>query len=79
MSVSPSPTVTSFDALPLWLTLDHMVELYGKTPRAIERLVRLGRTREIPPPTLTHPMRWSRQDIERHWRGAHTDKSWRTA
>lgn len=76
--MSPTPTITSFEQLPLWLTVEHIVALYGRTPRAIERLVKLGRTHELPAPALSRPMRWSREDVERHWRGA-SKKSWRTA
>lgn len=64
----PAPVAKSFEDYPLFLTIDHMVEIYGRTRGWIERIVREGR-KEIPPPASTHPMRWSRKDVERQWAG----------
>jgi hypothetical protein len=67
-AISPQPAnIKSIEELPLVVSIEKVAELYGRSPRAIERLVRLNR--EIPQPFLTHPMRWSRADLDAHLNG----------
>lgn len=60
-------TVTSWDQLPLICGVPEFMALSGLSARAIERYVRLGR--RFPQPILTHPMRWSRDDLRRFVEG----------
>jgi hypothetical protein len=61
----PAPVFTSWDELPLMVPIEQVAALYGKSTRAIVRLVRLEQG--IPAPILTRPLRWSRADLQAHW------------
>lgn len=65
MSVTPS--IKSWDELPLIVPIEQVCELYGQSYYGIWRMVKAHRG--IPQPMLTNPMRWSRADLQRHWEG----------
>lgn len=72
MNQRPAPLVIrDWAELPLYVDVVTVAAIYGKSTRAIDRLVRLGRSKDIPMPALTRPMRWSRADLQRHWERGH--------
>lgn len=50
---------------PLNVPITRVAALWGRSERAIQRLVKM---RRFPAPALTHPMVWSRIDLEEFWR-----------
>lgn len=59
-------TLTDWSQVSLFPDLADVARIYQRSERAIERLVRL---RRFVAPIQTRPMRWSRADLEAHWRG----------
>lgn len=57
--------MTPLSERPDVLTATDMAEIYQRSLRAIERLVRLD-SRAIPMPFMTRPARWRKADVERH-------------
>lgn len=62
----PSPSITSWDELPLMVPMEKVCELYGLTEEGVYKRTRRG---GLPAPIVSHPMRWSRADLQRHWEG----------
>lgn len=60
----PDPSVVDWQSQPLYLSAAQVAAIYGLTADGVQRLARLGR---FVTPAMTHPMRWSRADLERAW------------
>ena len=72
MTKQPDPeAITTWDALPLFLSHERVASLLGLSKKAIENRVRKGTFRPMP---YTHcPMRWSRADLQREWDRTESD------
>lgn len=66
MKPVPDP-VTDWSKEPLYVDLDRVAQIYGRSVPAIRRLVGLDKFH--PRPTHFYPMQWSRHQLEAAWKG----------
>lgn len=72
MKLQPQPVlVTDWSQEPLYLSHERVSQITGLSKRSIERRVRENTFRPLP--CFTFPMRWSRAEFERVWRGENTE------